>query len=79
VREDQTNWDEHIPYATYVYISTVHTNTAFTPFELVYGFKAEVPSALRDAPEVQYNYEDYLAELKGRLQTSHEVAREIAV
>ena len=53
VREDQTNWDEWIPYAVYVYNTTVHTTTAYTPFELVYGFRSEVPSALRETPSVQ--------------------------
>jgi hypothetical protein len=76
VREDQSNWDEWIPYATYVYNTTVHTATTFTPFELVYGFKSEVPSALREAPAAQYNYDNYLTELTGRLQSSHEVARQ---
>jgi hypothetical protein len=42
----------------------------------VYGFKSEMPSALREAPTIQYNYDDYLAELKGRLQSAHEVARQ---
>ena len=76
VREDQTNWDEWIPYAVYVYNTTVHTTTAYTPFELVYGFKSKVPSALREIPNVQYNYENYLRELKGRMQSTHEVARQ---
>jgi hypothetical protein len=71
VREDQTNWDEWIPNAVYM-----HSATSFTPFELVYGFKSEVPSALRETPSAQYNYEDYLAELKGRMQSGHEVARQ---
>jgi hypothetical protein len=76
VREDQTNWDEWILYAVYVYNTTVHTTTAYTPFELAYGFKSEVPSALREIPNVQYNYKNYLTELKGRLQSTHEVARQ---
>jgi hypothetical protein len=42
----------------------------------VYGFKSEVPSALRETPSAQYNYDDYLAELKGRMQSAHEVARQ---
>jgi hypothetical protein len=75
VSEDQTNWDEWIPYAVYVYNTTVHVTTAYTPFELVYGFKSEVPSALRESPNTEYNYENYLTELKGRLQSAHEVAR----
>jgi len=54
----------------------VHASTAYMPFELVYGFKSEVLSALRETPNVQYNYGDYLAELRGRLQSTHEVARQ---
>ena len=76
VSEDQTNWDEWVPYAVYVYNITVHSTTKFTPFELVYGFKSEVPSALRETPTVQYNYNDFAMELKGRLQSSHEIARQ---
>jgi hypothetical protein len=70
VREEQTNWDEWILYAVYVYNTMVRTNTAFTPFELEYGFKSEVPSALREVSTVQYNYDNYLTELNGRLQSS---------
>ena len=76
VCEDQSNWDEWIPYAVYVYNTTVHTTTAYTPFELVYGFKSEVPSALRETPGTQYNYDDYLMELIGRMQSAHEIARQ---
>jgi hypothetical protein len=56
-----------VPYAVYVYNTTTHTATEYTPFELVYRFKSEVPSALRNSPtiHVQYNYEDYLIQLKG--------------
>ena len=75
MREDRSNWDEWIPYSVYVCNTTVHTNTAYTPFELVYGFKSEVPSTLRETPNVEYNYENYLAELRRRLQSTHEVAR----
>jgi len=73
-RSDQL--DEWVPYAVYVYNTTVHTTTAYTPFELVYGFKSKVPSAPRETPNIQYNYGDYLAELRGRLQSAHEVARQ---
>jgi hypothetical protein len=40
----------------------------------VHGFRSEVPSTLRETPNVQYNYENYLTELRRRLQSAHEVA-----
>ena len=44
--------------------------------EFVYGFKSEVPSALRETPIVQYNYDSYLTEIKERLQSAHEIAKQ---
>jgi hypothetical protein len=41
----------------------------------VYGFRSEVPPAPRETPNMQYNYENYLTELRGKLQSAHEVAR----
>jgi len=76
VREDQANRDEWIPYADYVYVTTVHTTTAYTTFELRYGFRSEVPSALRETPNAEYNYQNYLTELRRRLQSAHEVAKQ---
>jgi len=76
VRQDQTNWDKWVPYAVYVYNTTVHTTTAYAPFELVYGCRSEVPSALRVTSAVKYNYENFLTELRGRLQSANVVARQ---
>ena len=59
-----------------VYNTTMHATTAYTPFELVYGFKSEVPSAVRETPKEQNKCGDYLAELRGRLQSAHEFARQ---
>jgi hypothetical protein len=60
----------------YVYNTTVHTATGYTPFELVYGFQSTLPSTLQETPNPQYSYDSYVLELKSRLQTAHEVARE---
>jgi hypothetical protein len=76
VNEDQSNWDEWIPYAMYVYNTTSHTATGYTPFELVYGFRSILPSTLHETPSTQYSYDDYVLELKNRLQTAHSVARQ---
>jgi hypothetical protein len=75
INEDQTNWDEWVLYAMCVYNTTVHTATGYTPFELVYGFRSTLSSTFHETPNPQYNYDDYVLELKSRLQTAHEVAK----
>ena len=77
IAEDQSNWDDWIPYATYVYNTTPHTATRFTPTELMFGRQANLPSPLRiRSPTSQYTYDDYVAEMKSRLQSSYQKARE---
>jgi len=71
VNEDETNWDEWVPFATYVYNTTVHSATRLTPFEFLFGHPPLLPSALKKPPEPQYNYDDYVSELRSRLQTVH--------
>jgi hypothetical protein len=68
VNEDQTNWETWIPFATYVYNSA----TNYTPFELMFGRLSTLPSALKKPPSPQYNHEDYVSELRGRLQSAHQ-------
>ena len=50
VREDQTNWDEWVPFAAYAYNTSEHSATGYTPFELVFGHPSSLPSALRSEP-----------------------------
>ena len=69
VNEDQTSWDGWVPFATYVYHTTLHSATGFTPFELLFGRPSTLSSALKKQPERQYNYDDYASELRSRLQT----------
>lgn len=76
VTEDQKDWDDWIPYATCVYNVTTHRATGYTPFELLFGHEARLPSVLQEKPTPRYNYEDYVHELKGRMQTAHAVARD---
>jgi hypothetical protein len=76
IKEDQSNWDEWLPYAVHVYNTSTHTSTGYTPFELVYCFKSTMSSTLQEEPSVQYTYDDFKGELKNRLQTAHLVARE---
>jgi len=57
-----------------VYNTAEHSATGFIPFELLFGRPSTLPSALKKPPELQYNYDDYSSELKGRLQMVHQRA-----
>jgi hypothetical protein len=50
VKEDQTNWDEWVPFAAYAYNTSEHSATGYTPFELVFGHPSSLPSALKSEP-----------------------------
>jgi transposase InsO family protein len=76
VTEDQRDWDEWIPYATSVYNLTTHRATSYTPFALLFGYRARIPSSLQQQPTPKYNYDDYVSELKGRMQAAHAIARD---
>ncbi|KAG5863952.1 hypothetical protein JTB14_001127 [Gonioctena quinquepunctata] len=73
VEGSQDNWDTWIPYTMFSYKTSHNMSTDFTPFELLFGHKATLPSSLKKTPEVLYNYEDYNYELKSRM---HQIARE---
>lgn len=70
------DWDDYVPYAMFVYNTTIHTTTKHQPYELIYGFPASIPHTLSRIPQLRYNYDDYVFELKQKLQESHKQARE---
>jgi hypothetical protein len=73
---DQGNWDLWLPYATFVFNTTPHTSTGFTPHELLFGRKPNIPGMLqKEPPDVQYTYDNYVKELQSRLQSSYQIAR----
>lgn len=75
INEYQDNWDTWLPTAIFSYNNSVHSTTKFTPYELVFGHKPILPSSLTQNPEFKYTYNDYLDQLKYRLNKSHEIAR----
>jgi len=76
INEDQTDWDEWLPYAMFTYNTTPHSATKFTPFELMYGHQATLPTALTKQPKQTYSYEDYAQELRERLRATNQLAKE---
>ena len=60
----------------FAFNTTPHTATGYTPFEVVYGSKATLPTALSKTPGITYSYEDYAQELKEKLRAANQIARE---
>jgi hypothetical protein len=73
--ENRDSWDEWITFALFVYNTTKHSSTGYTPHFLVYGFDVQIPSNLKQNPAPIYNYDDYTSILKHKLKTAHEIAR----
>jgi transposase InsO family protein len=76
IAEDQRDWKEWVAYASYVYNVTTHSAEGYSPFELLFGHRARIPTVLQAQPTPRYNYDDYVSELRGRLQPAHAIARE---
>lgn len=60
VGKNQKNWCELVPYITYVYNTTIHTATGFSPFYLLHLRRARVPIELLigTPSEAAYESED---------------------
>jgi len=64
ILENQSDWDKWIPYATFVFNTTPHSSAGFTPHELLFGRKPNIPGILqKETPEIRYNYESYVQDL----------------
>lgn len=74
--KQQTDWDLWCKFAAFSYNTTPHTATKISPFELLFGRKANLPSVIFKKPEPLYNYDNYLCELKYRLQNANKIAME---
>lgn len=43
VNESQQDWDEKIKWALFVYNTTIHESTGYSPYQLIYGFDPRSP------------------------------------
>lgn len=64
------NWSSWLPYWCFAFNTTIHTETKYSPYELVFGKRCNIPSNLTDRLDPLYNFENYPNELKYRLQKS---------
>lgn len=69
------DWSSWLPFWTFSYNTTTHSETKYTPYELVFGKRCILPSNLTNKVDPLYNFDDYPKELKFRLQMSQQDAR----
>lgn len=69
-------WDQHLPYFTFEYNTTVNSSTKYTPFELLYGRMARLPTAVYRANKNEITYDDYCSEMKKIFSNIHYQAKE---
>lgn len=69
-----TDWDELLPFAMLSYNTTVHSSTNFTPFELLFGKPARIPSNISEEDGQTENYSDYMVDFISKLDKIHEIA-----
>lgn len=76
VGKNPNTWSSWVPYWCFSYNNTVHTETKYTPHELIFGKMAKLPSNLANNKiDPIYNFDEYPAELKYRLQQACHDAR----
>ena len=49
VATDQKDWDQYLDLIMFAYRTSSHSSTGFTPFQLVYGREAKLPTHLLTA------------------------------
>lgn len=77
--DDSTDWDVYAKYFEFCYNTTPNSVHNYTPFELVFGRKANLPVNTFDKIDPVYNTDNYIKELKYRLQITNKRARELIV
>ena len=65
-----------VTFACFVYNTTPHTMTKYTPCEVLFGRKANIPGQLQQKTAPLYNYDDIVHDVKQKLQVCHKIATE---
>jgi hypothetical protein len=69
------NWDTFLQFACFVYNTTPHTMTQFTPYKVLFGRKTNIPGHSQQTSVPVYKYDDVVYDVKRILQECQEIAR----
>lgn len=73
---NDANWDQYLKFATFSYNYSKHNATKYSPFELMFGRRPNLPHSIKTPPQKVFTSEDdYLSELKQNLRYAHEQAK----
>lgn len=75
VAKHPNSWSSWVSFWCFSYNNSVHSETRYTPFELVFGQTCRLPSNVLTRTDPLYSFDDYPLELKYRLQTACNDAR----
>ena len=77
VEKNGRDWDRHLPYVLFAYRTSVQASTRESPFFLMYGRDARLPTATEVTAPTQHDLVD-LSDFGESLMTSLSEARELA-
>lgn len=70
------SWSSWVHFWSFAFNTTVHTETEYTPYELVFGKVCILPSQITRQVDPLYNFDSYPLELKFRLQQAQAEAKD---
>jgi hypothetical protein len=70
-----SDWNRWLALACFMFNVTPLSITGYSPYELLYGRRCNLPGELEQEVQPLYNYDDIVRVIKYRLQESHRVAQ----
>jgi hypoxanthine-guanine phosphoribosyltransferase len=75
VDKQQMLWNQWLPFACFCFNTTPHSITKYSPYEMLFGRKCNLPGELGERGPL-YNYDDIVQVIKHRMRESHHIARQ---
>lgn len=76
VHKNPSSWHEHIDSAVFAYNNAINSATGYSPHELLFGYKIQLPNSIKNSTSPIYNYENYSAQLRHNLSNYWAIAKQ---